>query len=209
MTQDPSHSLPTTLYLASGNAHKAQEFATLFETTGLPVVVHPATAIGGMPEVDENAPDFAGNALLKARALRLQIPEGAGVLSDDSGLAVDALNGAPGVRSARYAGPGATDEKNRIKLLQELKGIPAAARHAAFHCVLALIDGSGTEYLFEGRSPGRILEAVRGEAGFGYDPLFVPEGDSRSYAEMTMEEKNRTSHRSRAFQKLLEWWKVQ
>lgn len=190
------------LYLASGNAHKLQEIQALL--TGLPLDVCSARELGGMPEVDENAPDFHGNARLKARALQVIAPDNAWVLADDSGLAVEALQGAPGVRSARYAGANATDAANNAKLLQALQGRSAHERRATFHCVFCLL-GPATEVFFEGSCVGQILEFAQGDAGFGYDPLFRPEGSQLTFAELGDEAKNRISHRARAAQGLHAW----
>jgi XTP/dITP diphosphohydrolase len=210
------------LFLASNNAHKAAEFAALATATTAsagaagtarphqPLNIFSARAAGGMPAVAEDAGTFVGNALLKARALRAVLdaqPETAGAwaLADDSGLRVDALGGAPGVESARYAGPGATDAQNLAKLVAALRGVPAEKRGAEFVCVLALIGPDGTERIFEGRCPGRLLNTPRGAAGFGYDPLFVPEGETRTFAEMDAAEKNARSHRARAWAALAAW----
>ncbi len=204
MSQSPAS--PVSFYLASSNAHKAQELAVLLQGEGLQVEVRAAQELGGMPEVEENAATFTGNATLKALALWRKAPAGSLVLADDSGLEVDALQGAPGVRSARYAGERATDADNRQKLLQELSGVQESACSARFRCVLVLVDAEGHIHDFDGTSEGTILSAERGQGGFGYDPLFVPQGDTRSYAEMSMQEKNRSSHRARAVQALAQWW---
>lgn len=200
-------SLPGKLYLASGNAHKAEELARLLAAQGVGVEVHSARELGGMPEVDENASTFEGNGLLKALALYPKVPQGCGVLADDSGLEVTSLKGAPGVRSARYAGEHATDADNRRKLLEVLRGVRPEKRRAAFRCCLVLIDPQGEQTVFNGISHGTLLDEERGEGGFGYDRLFVPEGEQRTYAEMTPEEKGKTSHRAKAVRQLVEWWK--
>jgi XTP/dITP diphosphohydrolase len=197
----------TQFYLASGNEHKAQELTELLIQEGLSAVeVCSAKGIGGMPKVDENEATFSGNARLKALALWRQAPTGSFILADDSGLEVDALGGRPGVHSARYAGSDATDEENRQKLLLEMAAVPPAKRTARFRCVLVLVDPDGNLHEFDGASEGMILTAQRGDCGFGYDPLFVPQGEQRSYAEMSMAEKNQTSHRSRALHKLAKWY---
>lgn len=145
------------------------------------------------PEGDRS---YRENAEAKARAVwrTLRVP----AVGDDSGLEVDALDGAPGIRSARFAGPDADDAANNARLLDELRGISADRRGALFRCVLALVEGEGPALIAEGTCPGRILETPRGTQGFGYDPLFLPEGDSRTFAELPREEKNRDSHRGRA-----------
>ncbi|MGA2053344.1 MAG: RdgB/HAM1 family non-canonical purine NTP pyrophosphatase [Opitutales bacterium] len=195
-------------YLATGNAHKLREFQQMLAGAGLPWAVESAAKLGGMPEVEESAETFAGNALIKARALRAKAPAGAWVLADDSGLEVAALGGAPGVRSARYAGPGAKDGENTAKLLRELASVPEGKRTARFVCVLALIGPDGAEKIFEGACAGRIGTMGAGAGGFGYDPVFYPEGLAQTYAEIGEEVKNRISHRGRAVEKLAEWWRA-
>jgi XTP/dITP diphosphohydrolase len=209
------------LFLASNNAHKAAEFAALAAASTVPagagsaawpqrLEIFSARTVGGMPAVVEDAGTFSGNALLKARALRAVLnaqPEfaDAWALADDSGLRVDALDGAPGVESARYAGPSATDAQNLAKLVAALRGVPAEKRGAEFVCVLALIGPDGAERIFEGKCQGRLLAEPRGAAGFGYDPLFVPDGETRTFAEMNAAEKNAGSHRARAWAALAAW----
>lgn len=193
------------LYLASGNAHKAGEFQDLVTASGLSLQVVSAKAVGGMPEVVEDAGTFAGNAAKKARALRTRVPAGERVLADDSGLCVEALGGGPGVESAYYAGPQGDAAANLRKLVGAMKDVPDAARAAHFVCVLLFIDAAGREHLFEGRCDGRLCREPRGGSGFGYDPLFVPEGFERTMAELTAEEKNAVSHRGKAWAKLAAW----
>jgi XTP/dITP diphosphohydrolase len=196
------------LLLATGNAHKAEEFARLFREVGLPCEVLTAAAAGGMPGVDETAGTFAGNARLKAEALRRIAPPDTWVLADDSGLSCDALGGAPGVDSAVYAGPRATDAENRAKLLAALAGFPPAARGARFTCHLVLLGPAGEDMEFTGHCEGSVLAAERGEGGFGYDGLFVPAGHPRTFAEMTAAEKDILSHRARAFAALAAWLRL-
>ncbi len=192
------------LFLATSNEHKAAEFAALLAGRGLTDIhVRPATAVGGMPAVKETAENFEGNAWLKARAMRARVGDGGWVLADDSGLEVDALGGAPGVRSARYAGEGATDDANNARLLREMEGMTGAGRRARFRCVLALVSPDGREETFSGACEGRIAVSVAGKGGFGYDPLFVPEGYERTFAELGETVKNRISHRARAWELLV------
>ena len=186
------------LILATGNPHKVEEFADLLD--GLPLEVHSAAVCGGMPEVEETGTTFAENAQLKAAALRRAAPSGAIVLADDSGLEVDALGGAPGVYSARYAGPNASDEANVAKLLQALDGIPQVQRGARFRCVLCRIGPGDQIEFFEGHCAGRIAMMPGGKSGFGYDPVFVPEGHERSFAELGEAVKQKLSHRAMAVQ---------
>ena len=184
--------------VATANAHKLRELQTLFD--GLGVTLEPRPAELEMPE--ETGVTFLANARLKARAIAQATGEVA--LADDSGLEVDALGGDPGVLSARYAGEPASDQANNRKLLEELRGIHGANRRARFRCVLALVAPDGKELTADGRFEGFVLEAPKGTGGFGYDPLFQPEGDTRSLAEYADEEKNAVSHRGRAARRLRE-----
>lgn len=193
------------LYLASGNAHKVLEFQALADASGLALEMISAKAVGGMPAVVEDTGTFIGNATKKARALKAILPSDAWVLADDSGLCVDALEGAPGVESAYFAGPQGDSAANLAKLVQTMRGVPDERRGAHFICVLVLIDGSGGERVFEGRCEGRLLREPRGGAGFGYDPLIVPAGQERSMAEMDEAAKNAISHRGRAAGLLWAW----
>jgi XTP/dITP diphosphohydrolase len=187
--------------LASLNPGKAREVGQLLAGSGLEVVSQAAL---GVPEAAETAPTFVENALLKARhAARLT---GLPAIADDSGLAVDALGGAPGIHSARYAGAGADDVANNRKLLAALAGLPAAARAARFICVVVYLRHAEdpVPLICEGVWRGRLLEAPRGANGFGYDPLFlVPELGVTS-AELPPEQKNRLSHRGQALRRLVE-----
>ena len=195
------------LYLASGNAHKVQEFQALADASGRGIEIISAKSVGGMPHVIEDAGTFIGNASKKARALKALLPANAWVLADDSGLCVNALDGAPGVESAYYAGPQSDSAANLAKLVQTLRDVPDGRRGAHFVCVLVLIDESGQERVFEGRCDGALLREPRGGAGFGYDPVFVPIGESQSMAEMAEVEKNTISHRGRASNQLWNWMK--
>ena len=199
---------PLRLVLATGNAHKAEEFARLFAEAGLSAEVLTAKAVGGMPRVDETAGTFAGNARLKAEALRRLAPADTWVLADDSGLSCDALGGAPGVDSAVYAGPRATDAENRAKLLHALEGVPTGRRGARFTCHLVLLGPGGEDLEFTGHCAGRILAAEQGQGGFGYDALFVPEGRDRTFAELPAADKDALSHRARAFAALATWLRL-
>ncbi len=192
------------LYLASGNAHKAEEFQALVKASGLALEIVSARVVGGMPAVIEDAGTFEGNALKKARALKALVPPGQGVLADDSGLCVEALGGAPGVESAYYAGPQGDSAANLRKLIDAMRAVPAGRRHACFICVLAFIDGEGREHLCEGRCEGSLSIEPKGGHGFGYDPLFIPRGLSQSMAELDAETKNRLSHRGKAWARFVE-----
>lgn len=189
------------LIIATGNAHKADEFARLLKDSDFEV--RSAGLCGGMPEVEENGTSFSANARLKAEALRGVAPADAWVLADDSGLEVDALDGEPGIYSARYAGPGARDADNVDKLLGALSAFPGAARTARFRCALCLIDPRGRIHHFEGNCEGRIREAPGGSTGFGYDPVFVPSGYDQSFAELGEAIKGRLSHRAKAVEAMV------
>lgn len=193
------------LYLASGNAHKVAELQALADASLLGVRIHSAREVGGMPPVVEDAGTFVGNARKKARALVPRLPAGAWALADDSGLCVDALGGAPGVDSAYYAGPQGDGAANLAKLVAVLRDVPEPLRAAQFRCVLVAIAPEGAEHVFEGACAGRLLTAPRGGAGFGYDPLFVPDGQSESFAELGEDVKNTLSHRARAWAELAAW----
>ena len=195
----------TKFYLASGNPHKAVELQALADAGRLPVAIVSAREIGGMPAVAEDTGTFQGNARKKAAALRANAPAGAWVLADDSGLCVDALGGHPGVESAYYAGPKGDGAANLAKLVDTLRSVPVGRRGAHFVCVLFAAGPAGDELVFEGRCDGRLLEAPRGGGGFGYDPLFAPDGYELSFAELGEAVKNTVSHRARAWEKFAAW----
>lgn len=186
-----THRSPLIIVLATHNPGKVAELRALL--ADLPVELVSAAEVEGAPEVEEDAPTLEGNARKKAEALHAHT--GLPALADDTGLEVDALGGAPGVRSARFAGPDADDAANRARLLRDLDG--ADDRAARFRTVLAFADGADVRF-FEGVCPGTITESERGEGGFGYDALFQPEGEARTFAEMPAEAKNAVSHRGRA-----------
>jgi XTP/dITP diphosphohydrolase len=198
------------LYLASGNPHKASEFRSLAGAPGAGgdpagIEVVSAAEAGGMPHVDEDTGTFEGNARKKAQVLLGRLPHGGWALADDSGLCVDFLGGAPGVESAYYAGPAGDPAANLAKLVSAMRGVPEGARGAEFVCVLFLAGPGGLERLFTGRCPGSLALEPRGAGGFGYDPLFVPAGHSRTLAEMPAGEKNRLSHRGLAWAECVGW----
>ena len=198
------------LHLASGNPHKVAELAAFAAATeadgrGPRIEIVSARAVGGMPWVQEDAGTFVGNARKKAQALQMKLPQGSYALADDSGVCVDALGGAPGVDSAYYAGPQADPVANVQKLLRTTADVPDEKRGAHFLCVLLVLTPEGEELVFEGVCGGYLLRETRGNAGFGYDPIFVPHGYVQSYAELGNEVKNRISHRARAWAKLAEW----
>jgi XTP/dITP diphosphohydrolase len=188
------------LIIATGNVHKVEEFDLLLAGCGF--AVQSAKVCGGMPEVVEDGATFAANARLKALALRAIAPADAWIVADDSGLEVDALEGAPGIYSARYAGEGASDLDNLNKLLEALSEKPATLRRARFRCVLCLIDPAGKEHYFDGACEGEIATVPTGAEGFGYDPVFVPLGHSESFAELGEAVKSQLSHRALAVKAL-------
>lgn len=193
--------IPTTIILASANQHKVDELRSILTSHGLDVTIVPVTDVWPDYHVDETGSTFEENAMLKALAVFEYT--GLAVLADDSGLEVDALQGAPGVISARYSGENATDATNRTKLLAAMADVPAAERSAQFRCVLCYMDGTRT--LFdEGIVRGMIASGERGDHGFGYDPVFVPDGHQHSFAELDAQEKNSMSHRGRATASLIQ-----
>ena len=193
-----------TIYLASGNVHKLHELQTALNQAGLPVKVSGPDNIGGMPEVEETGSTFEANALLKANGLKEIGPPDGWFLADDSGIEIDALDGRPGVISARYAGLECDDEKNNDKVLEEMKDVPDHDRTCRFRCVLALV-GENLEKTFAGACEGTLLSKRQGTGGFGYDPLFLPNESKSTFAQITLEEKAMISHRARALNKLINW----
>ena len=181
---------------ASANPHKVEELARL-----LPTWVDLVPRPSDIGDIDEDAPTLEGNAIIKAVEIANHASEWA--IADDTGLEVDALNGAPGVRSARFAGEQATDAENRALLIAKLDGV--TNRSARFRTVVALVSSKGDIHFVGGECAGSIAESERGDSGFGYDSLFVPaDGDGRTFAEMTGPEKDAVSHRGRALVQLPE-----
>ena len=193
-----------TIYLASGNAHKLHELQTALDQASLQIKVLGPNAVGGMPEVEETGSTFESNALLKAHGLREIGPEDGWFLADDSGIEIDALDGRPGVISARYAGLECDDEKNNDKVLEEMKEVSEKDRSCRFRCVLAIV-GENLEETFSGACEGVLLSSRRGKGGFGYDPLFLPHESDSTFAEISLDEKAKISHRARALLNLIQW----
>jgi XTP/dITP diphosphohydrolase len=185
------------LLVASRNRHKLKEIAAIIADLNLDV--RSATDIPGLPEVVEDGATLRDNAIKKA--VETAKFAQALTLADDTGLEVDALQGAPGVRSARFAGEQATYHENNKKLLQMLEGVAQEKRTACFRCVVAIADKQGLVEVVEGVCNGAIIEAERGGGGFGYDPLFIPDGQVKTFAELSPDVKNRISHRAKALQK--------
>ena len=199
MPQTKYYNADMQIVLASHNKHKQEELSVML--SGLVEVLK---LPDDFPDIEETGTELSENAIIKARAvfLSLRIP----TLSDDTGLEVESLGGAPGVYTARYAGENATYSDNCKKLLQELDGI--TNRKAVFKTALCYIDKNETEYLFEGIVRGTISTSEKGVGGFGYDPVFIPDtSDGLTFAEMSTEEKNLISHRARAIQSFVEWLK--
>lgn len=191
------------IVLATRNPDKVRELAALFADLPASEVIS-AADLGDLPEVVEDGTTLEANALKKAREIARITGELC--VADDTGLEVEALDGAPGVYAARYAGPDATYADNCAKLLQELRGVIRSSRGARFRTVMAVVDPSANDWeaCVEGVLEGRILEAPMGDRGFGYDPLFWVPDLSRSLAEIPLEEKNRISHRARAAEAMRE-----
>lgn len=197
--------MPVELLLASSNPGKLREYRVLAAShpLGQHVELKLLPGFDELPRFDESAPTFAENAA--GKALHYSRYVSAPVMADDSGLVVPALGGAPGVNSARYAGPRASDAERIEKLLSELRSRGAQDRRARFVCVLALAERGRVVAVFSDFVGGELLDAPRGSEGFGYDPIFFYPGFGKSFAEVSREEKNRVSHRGKAFRKLLEF----
>lgn len=188
----------TGLIVATRNKGKLLEIRKILE--GVDGTIYSLEDFPDLPEIEEDGATFEQNAVKKASTVaRLT---GLPALADDSGLVVDYLGGRPGVYSARYAGPDATDAMNNERLLGELHGVPRERRGAAFHCVIALCQSDGSYATFAGELRGVILDAPRGTGGFGYDPLFLVEEEGLTLAELPLERKNSLSHRGKALDKL-------
>jgi XTP/dITP diphosphohydrolase len=184
--------------IASTNLGKIAEIRRIM--ADLPIKLLTGEEVGGLPTVEETGSTYLENALLKARAV--SSATGKAVLADDSGIEVDALSGIPGVRSARLAGPNATDEQNNVRLISLMFGVPAERRTARYRCVSVVVFPDGTELAGSGVCEGVIGEEPRGAGGFGYDPWFIPKGEMKTMAELSPEEKDKISHRGVALREL-------
>ena len=189
-----------TLILASHNLGKLEEFRAI--AGDYPVRFLGLVDIGFDQDIDETGSSFDENALIKAMAVHRKASEI--VVADDTGLCVDALNGAPGLYSARYAGEGKSGVDRMERLLKELDSAESPDRSAAFHCSLAVVYPDGRQELYHGFCRGSITRTPRGDNGFGYDPVFVPDGERRTFAEMSGEEKHAISHRGLAVRAFLD-----
>lgn len=193
-------SLPRTIVLASRNQKKAREVSEILAPAGFQVI--PVTEFLNVPEVEEDGVTFAENAAKKASEVARRLKRW--VIGEDSGLQVDALKGAPGIYSARFSGPEATDEKNNQKLIAELANVPDEQRGAGYICSVALSDPSGQiRVACEGTCRGRILREANGEGGFGYDPYFLIPEYHLTFGQLSSVVKHRLSHRARAFARFL------
>jgi XTP/dITP diphosphohydrolase len=188
------------IVLATRNEHKVAELRRILNETGMDAELIGTDAYPALPEIAETGTTFAANALIKARAVAEHT--GLPAVADDSGLCVDALNGMPGIYSARWAGVHGDDAANLTLLLAQLQDVPENRRSAHFQCAAAFVTPDGDERICEGTLDGLITQAPRGANGFGYDPIFVPMGEVRTTAEMSAAEKDAVSHRGRAFRAL-------
>ena len=189
------------LVLATRNAKKLAELDRLLAGAGLDVEILGSAVFSDLPEIEETGSTFAENSLIKARAVAAHT--GLIAIADDSGLCVDALDGQPGIYSARWAGEGATDESNLDLVLEQIRDVEPAHRTAHFACAAALVLPSGEEYVVHGQVNGVLLTQRRGVGGFGYDPIFLPDGFDITTAEMTSEQKDAISHRGQAMRALV------
>ncbi|MES2705859.1 MAG: RdgB/HAM1 family non-canonical purine NTP pyrophosphatase [Verrucomicrobiota bacterium] len=189
------------IVIATHNTHKTGEFRVLL---GPDWLVEDLTAYPDLPVPEEDGATFEENAAIKARSAAERLGDGVLVVADDSGLEVDALDGRPGIFSARYAGPGAGDAGNRDRVLEEMKEVPQGSRTARFRCVLILAEGGAGTVLAacDGTVEGRLALETAGTGGFGYDPIFIPEGYDVTFGELPAEVKNSLSHRARALEAL-------
>ena len=187
--------------LATRNQHKIVELRRILQSAGLAIDLIGTEEFPELPEVAETGTTFAANALVKARDVASRT--GLVAIADDSGLSVDALNGMPGILSARWAGRHGDDNANLTLLLAQLADVPAQRRSAAFHCAAAVATPDGDERVVEGLLEGSIVEQPRGENGFGYDPIFTPNGYVLTTAQLTPDEKDAISHRGKAFRALV------
>ena len=192
------------LILASRNQKKIREMEALLSRFVSGVQILSLDDVGFKGDIEENGVTYEENALIKARTAVAASENNYAAIADDSGLSVDALNGAPGVYSARYAGGHGDDAANNALLLQNLSNVPAEGRTARFVCCIACVFPDGTSFTVRGETEGLIIEDARGEGGFGYDPYFYYEPFGKTFAELTADQKNAISHRGRAVEKLAE-----
>ena len=193
---------PTELLIATNNAGKVRELASLL--AGVPMKLKNLAGLDGICEIEETGSTFRENAEIKAAGYAMQ--SGVWSLADDSGLEVAALSGAPGVYSNRYAGEGASDAAKMRKILDQLAAVPDAARDARFVCAMSIADDTGKiVFTAEGSCPGTLANQPRGTNGFGYDPIFVPDGFDRTFGELSGDIKQQISHRARAIKEIIRY----
>ena len=192
------------LILASRNKKKIKEMETILATHFPDVRILSLDDVGYVGDIEENGTTYEENALIKARTAKIASGNRIAAIADDSGLSVDALNGEPGVYSARYAGGHGDDAANNALLLKNLAHLPLEQRTARFVCCIALVYPDGREMTVRGETEGRIIDTPRGEGGFGYDPYFYYSEMGKTFSEMSAEEKNSVSHRGRAIEVLAE-----
>lgn len=192
-----------TLWISTTNQNKLNEFRNIL---GSAIEIHSVAELGFYSAPPETGKTFVDNARIKAKTLKA-LKSGVWVVADDSGLEVEGLGGLPGIHSARYAGEKASDGENVAKLLKMVQIRTSANRNAQMICVLVAYDPAGNEHVIEGVVKGQISTTARGKSGFGYDPVFIPEGKDKTYAELGAAAKNQTSHRSQAIREL--WKKMQ
>lgn len=188
--------------LATRNAGKVREMQRLFAEAGMDAEVIGLDAFPYLEDVEETGATFEENALLKARYAAKE--SGVPAIADDSGICVDALNGMPGIYSARWSGAHGNDRANLELLLSQISHVPPERRTAQFRCAVALVYPDGREIVVEGRMDGRVIDAPRGDGGFGYDPIFCADGSDRTSAELTPTEKDAVSHRGKAMRALIQ-----
>jgi XTP/dITP diphosphohydrolase len=189
------------IVLATANTHKVIEFQRILGELLPDLELIASSSFSKVPVIEETGATFAENALLKAKVINnfTKLP----AIADDSGLVVEALNGAPGIFSARYAGINATDQENVAKLISDIDNIDDSLLEASFECAIALVDREQKlELVVQGQMPGRVIKQVRGANGFGYDPMFIPQGFSKTAAELSDEDKDKISHRGIALRKM-------
>ena len=189
------------IVLATANTHKVIEFQRILGELLPDLELAASSDFSNVPVIEETGATFAENALLKAKVINefTKLP----AIADDSGLVVAALNGAPGIFSARYAGINATDQENVAKLISDIENIDDSLLEASFECAIALVDREQKlELVVQGQMPGRVIKQVRGANGFGYDPMFIPQGFSKTAAELSDQDKDKISHRGIALRKM-------
>ncbi len=199
MTPDVGSASGTPLWIATSNSGKTNEFKNIM---GAKVEIHSAGELSYYSSPPETGKTFADNARIKARSLKA-LKSGVWVVADDSGLEVEGLGGLPGLHSARYAGEKASDRENVAKLLKMIQIRSATMRKARFKCVFVAYDPQGQEHVIEGVVTGQISNSAQGTSGFGYDPVFIPDGYDRTLAELGMAVKNQISHRAKAIRELM------